>query len=198
MAITRDGKNLYVAAYTAQTISHFIIGPDNNLIYSGCIGNDPDGCNTDIGGGALAPNGVAVTPDGTNLYVGSADGLVTHFRADAAGNLSYADCNGNFPGCTPISPGGALGRVTGVVVSPDGLNVNTSAAHAVTHFRLGGTGNLYFAGCTGHVTGCRTTTPAKALDNTDALATTSDGARLYVTAYEGSAVSRFGVDSAGT
>ncbi|HLK00614.1 MAG TPA: hypothetical protein VKU39_11995 [Streptosporangiaceae bacterium] len=196
VAVTRDGKNLYVASLSGS-ISHFIIGPDNNLIYSGCIGNGTKGCSEDTNSG-LTPSGLAVTPDGKNLYASSYNGMVTHFGIDTAGNLTYADCNGNSAGCTPISPGGALSLARGVLVSPDGRNVYASAAHAVTHFRLGGTGSLYFAGCTGDVTGCHATTPVAALDGFNAaLATTYDGAHLYVTSNQGSEVSRFGVDSAG-
>jgi DNA-binding beta-propeller fold protein YncE len=155
---------------------------------------------TSPAGALAAANAVAVTADGAHLYVTSSVGnVVSHFRIDGAGNLTFAGCIGDLLGCTSTTPPNALDDADGVAVTADGVHLyTTSARNVVSHFRVDGAGNLIFAGCIGDLLGCTKTTPAAALDGARAVAVTTDGAHLYAISdtsdpygYSNAAVSHF-------
>ncbi len=126
-ALAADGGQLYVASYSAGTISRFTIDATGNLtMTAGATGN------------AVA---VAITGDGANVYVSAFTGTaISHFTVDVAGNLIYAGCIGNHPGCTAITTAGALSGPIGLAVTGDGANLYATAfwANAVSHFTIAG------------------------------------------------------------
>ncbi|MEZ4333061.1 MAG: SMP-30/gluconolactonase/LRE family protein [Myxococcota bacterium] len=74
---------------------------------------DPDGSARAVASDLMAPNGMAITPDGRTLIVGeSGAGCLTAFDVDAAGDLS------NRRVYAPLEPGGA----------PDGLCLDAEGA----------------------------------------------------------------------
>ena len=78
-----DGKQLYAAAFSGNTVSHFTIDAGGDLTFAGCIGNLA-GCTATSPAGALnGAEGVAVSPDGKQLYVATVFGnVVTHLRIE--------------------------------------------------------------------------------------------------------------------
>ncbi len=94
VAITGDGANVYVSAFTGDAISHFTVDAAGNLIYAGCIGNH-SGCTAITGGALSGPVDLAVTGDGANLYA-------TAFWANAVSHFIIA-------GFTTANPPGGRG-----------------------------------------------------------------------------------------
>src|ERR1700745_2390063 len=73
------------------------------------------------------------------------------------GDLTFAGCIGDLPGCTTTTPPKALDGAYDVAVS--GQNAYVTSGSVVSHFTLDAAGNLTFAGCIGDLPGCTTTTP---------------------------------------
>jgi len=198
LAVSPDGADLYASGAVIGTVVHFLINGSGDLGYDGCIGSAP-GC-TSIAQGTLASvDALAVTPDGRDLYAATfQNSAIYHFVINGYGDLGYDGCIGNPQhGCTPVTPGGAVGGAGGLLAAPGGRDLYASAANAVSHFRIDQYGNLAYAGCIGDVAGCTATSPAGALDGAHAPAVTAGGADMYVPGQGGSVVSHFRVDGTG-
>ena len=59
---------------------------------------------------------------------------MAHFTLAANGNLAFAGCIGNRPGCATTDPIGALNGATGLTFSPNGQSLYAG----IVHFRCGG------------------------------------------------------------
>ncbi|HEX6653428.1 MAG TPA: beta-propeller fold lactonase family protein [Thermoleophilaceae bacterium] len=140
--LSPDGKSVYVTSLGSDSVSHFVVsGPKGQLSYYGCAASDDaPGC-VDVPGTPLKnPHGVAVTPDGSSVYVtGLGSDSIAHFRRAAdTGALDYAGClareNDNGQRCVE-APGRGLNQPWDIAISPDGasLYVTAPAGHAVTH-----------------------------------------------------------------
>ena len=202
VAISPDGRNLYVASSKSSAIAVFSRNASTGALTqapgaAGCISQAGiGGCA--VGVGLVGPNSVAVSPDGTSVYataVGSS--AVTAFHRDATTGALTQDQDGS--GC--IADAATAGCVTGralqgsdvVVVSPDGANVYVGAffGNAVAVFtRDTTTGALTqpadTTGCLAAATaGCAT---GLALASPEGLAISPDGATVYVAAAVSNAV----------
>jgi DNA-binding beta-propeller fold protein YncE len=156
LAVSPDGKSLYVADYTDGAIVSFKRNPSTGaLTPNGCIG-DPsynlEGCPRTTPG-ISEPWDVAVSPDGKSVYL-SDDGdsaLVRFNRNTTSGALTpkgcIADPINNGEGCSQTAAG--LDGGTGVAVSPDGKSVYTTGSgdHALVRFNRSSTGALTAKGC---------------------------------------------------
>jgi DNA-binding beta-propeller fold protein YncE len=142
LAVSPDGSSVYVASWGSDSVAHFhSTGPQGQLTYDGCLASDDaPGC-ADVPGTPLnGPHGVAVTPDGTAVYVSglASDSLARFARDGGTGQLAYAGClareNDDGQRCAE-SPGRGLDRPWDIAISPDGgsLYVAASDGHAVTH-----------------------------------------------------------------
>ena len=139
--VSPDGKSVYVASLGSDSVSQFVRDPQGKLAYAGCVASDDaPGC-TDVPGTPLtAPRGLAVTPDGSAVYVsGLSSDSIAHFRRAAdTGALDYAGClarvNDDGQRCAE-APGRGLDRPWDIAISPDGgsLYVTAPEGHAVTH-----------------------------------------------------------------
>jgi DNA-binding beta-propeller fold protein YncE len=154
VAVSPDGKSVYVTGGNGGTIAHFSrLAPDGQIVFHGCLGDQTAGgaCGKLPAMPLSGANDVAVSRDGTSVYVAApGSNTVSHFFRDAEGRLGYDGCVGSDPGngCFDL-PNQPLGHPNAVTVSPDGKSVYVaaSASNTVVHlFRAPG-GQIGYDGC---------------------------------------------------
>jgi DNA-binding beta-propeller fold protein YncE len=197
VAVSPDGKSVYVVARYGGIARFFRSGADGQLFYDGCLNNDgSEGCGDLPGTPLPTPIGVTVSPDGKSVYVASrttVQGAVAHFFRAPDGQIRYDAClndNGS-DGCADL-PGTPLPGPTGVTVSPDGKSVyvasSSGALGSIAHFfRNGPDGQISYDGCLGNdgSQGC-VDLPGDPLQGANDVAVSPDGASVYVASYAGS------------
>ncbi len=139
VAVSPDGKSVYVASSNAGSISVFTAAPGGQITYDGCFNNDGSSSCTDLPGDPLeGAFSVAVSPDGKSVYVASAVAhTISTFARAAGGKISYKGCleeNGS-RGCDDL-PGNPIDGAYGVAVSLDGRSVYVASniSNSVSHF----------------------------------------------------------------
>jgi DNA-binding beta-propeller fold protein YncE len=209
IAISPDGRNVYVAASGADAIAVFDRNPVTGALTQpkgkrGCVAaivGKVKGANCGVAIGLLAPNSVAVSPDGRTVYATSRDGasITTFHRNRKSGALKQLPPSAS--GCISglAIPGCTLGRGVKwpdvVVVSPDGKNVYVGdfAGSGVTSFsRAGASGALtQLGGTAGCITEAGSEGCAKgmAMDHIEGMAINPQGSTVYAAAAFGSAIS---------
>jgi DNA-binding beta-propeller fold protein YncE len=234
MAVSADGTSAYVASFEDDAVVHFDRDPATGaLTYRGCITGEaesgPSGTDACVaidtatsggeGSGLDGPYALALSPDGTSLYVAApGDDAVARFDRDpATGALTYRDCMTGETGvdaCTPIQSAtidgadSGLDDVAALAVSPDGSSLYTVASNddAVARFtRDVTTGALTFDDCiTGeHESGAACTEVATAtergarsgLDRAFSIVVAPDGSTVHVAAVFDHAVTTFERDA---
>jgi 6-phosphogluconolactonase (cycloisomerase 2 family) len=190
IAISPDGRFAYVGAAGADAITVLARDAASGRLTpltgaAGCLRANRAGC-TPVSG-IDSPSAIAISPDGTSLYVTSTAGTLTSFRRDvASGTLAQlpagSGClsDGAIGDCTPI---GGLARASAVVVSPDGATViaaGTDDDAVLTFRRDAATGALTLSACvTGNpaTPGCA---PSTLLHGPRALAIRADSRVVWV------------------
>jgi DNA-binding beta-propeller fold protein YncE len=159
------------------------------LSFLGCIGQVGIGeCAAlppGFGDAVEEPKGLAVSPDGANVYAADDDAstIDVFSRNPVTGALTLTSCVGQHTGCATTTQAKAVERPFAVAVSPDGMNVYavSVASNTVDEFsRNASNGELTYAGCIGQLTGCVPTTPADAIDGPASIAISADGTSAYV------------------
>ena len=196
VAIAPDGSQVYVVSSVDSALTVLDRDESGNLTFRQAIKDDFGGANELFGA-----SGVAVSPDGSQVFVTSQDdAAITVFDRDASGNLSFRQA---------IKDGqnGAehLFGASGVVVSPDGNQVYVASAvdAAITVFDRNADGTLSVAqvvrdgddgaelfggtGGTGIVT----------VDGFTGVSISPDGNQVFVTSFGDNALTVFNRDAAG-
>ncbi len=205
VAISPDGRNVYVAASGSDAIAVFDRNPVTGALTQpkgkgGCVAAVVGkGCGLAIG--LLAPSSVAVSPDGRNVYATSRDGasLTAFIRNRRTGQLrqlppSASGCISGLPIPT-CTAGRAMKWPDVVVVSPDGKNVYVGdfAGSGVLSFsRAGKAGALtQLSGTAGCITeaGAEGCAKGVAMDHVEGMAINPSGSTVYGAAAFGSAIS---------
>jgi DNA-binding beta-propeller fold protein YncE len=197
VAASPDGLSVYATGGSANALQAFARGDFGVLTAAGCQGDmssGPAGCVKVPG--LASPFGVAVSPDGKNVYAASPEvpfaggsNTIDAFTRSASGAISYLGCIGtgaNPSGCAATAN---LKGVVAVTVSPDGNNVYATAidSNAVEVFARGASGTLTPAGCLGNPgipgnpgVGPGNCNGADGLGGPQALAVSPDGKNVYV------------------
>lgn len=103
VAVSPDGASVYVTARDGG-LARFARAVDGTLTFQDCFDNTPGGnCATPRAGALRAPNGLAISPAGNAVYVGSGISGVAHFSRAANGSLALVDCVDNTPGNAPCT-----------------------------------------------------------------------------------------------
>jgi DNA-binding beta-propeller fold protein YncE len=201
VAVSPDGKSVYVASTVRNSISHFLRSdPDGVLIWDRCLASAAGSECIGLPGSPLnSATGVAVSPDGKSVYVTSTGSAsVSHFVRSAVddGRLTYAYCVGNDAsnGCVDAS-GDPLMQAKAVAVSPDGKSVyvTSTGSDSISHlFRSDPDGVLIWGACHAgrSLPGCFDL-PVKSLDGPEGVAVSPDGTSVYVVSARGNSIAHF-------
>jgi DNA-binding beta-propeller fold protein YncE len=201
VVISPNGANVYVASFFGNAVAVFDRDPASGALTqpgdsSGCIAEAIAGCAPGFALGA--PEGMAISGDGTSVYVASAlsNAVVTLSRDPSTGTLTEAiDGSGcvadaALTGCTT---GVQLSGANAVAFNPGGdVYVTSLFSNSVTSFtRSRSTGGLIqkpgTAGCLVwlRAVGCSF---GRAMRAPEGLAISPDGANAYVAAFATGAI----------
>lgn len=206
VAISPDGRNLYATSRAGNSVTSYVRNPKTGALrqlpppLAGCISGAPiPGCVAGLG--LLAPDVLVVSPDGSNVYVGSFFGnsVAAFARNPETGALTQL---AGSAGCIAEATAGcatgiALNSVEGLAISGDGATVYAATALSnavVTLSRNPGTGALAQAsdgsGCIvdSALTGC---TLGRELGGANAVAVSPDDDGVYVTSLFSNSVTSF-------
>lgn len=181
LAISPDGKNVYVASDVDDAVAIFGVVPG---AFNGGGGLTPAGFFQDgVGGvnGLAIAQSVAVSPDGKNVYVGGRgdDAIAVFSRDTNIGALQFQ---------TAVTNAG-LDGITDVALSPDGAFLYATGfdADALVRFtRNPTTGALTNPSVTSHAAGVE-----DGLDGPRSVEISRDGTRLVVTGDVGSVLALY-------
>lgn len=204
VAVSRDGRNVYVAAAGAGAVATFARTKSGAIAGLGCTSNNGtnglDGtkracADGDSLRGAAA---LALSPDGKNVYAAAygSGGIAVFSRDPVTGKLKQTGCVRGVSTCVGAR---GLSGASGIVVSPDGQNVYLASydADAVVSFaRDPVTGALKGLGCISDDGTDRQCASGNALRGASALTMSADGRWLYVAAAASNAVLTFQRDPA--
>lgn len=167
LAISPDGKNVYVASDVDDAVSVFGVVPETGEL-------SPGGFFTDGASGVdglAGARSIAVSPDGKHVYAGGfGDDAIAIFSRDPfIGSLQFVDT---------VSASG-LGGITDIAIAPEGAHVYATGFDddaLVRFMRNPTTGALTSPSVTSHATGV-----ADGRDGPRSLSISHDGERLFVT-----------------
>jgi len=173
---------------------------------------DALGCVADAGAsGCVVPShdsldgaeGIAVSPDGSNVYVASyAAKSSSRLSRAADGSLSYQNCTANAGGGGCANPAhDSLDGADGAAVSPDGESVYIASFFdsSVSGYDRGTAGMLSNGRCIANAgaSGC-VDPPQDSLAGATGVEVSPDGKNVYVASYQGDSVSSFDRATNGT
>ncbi len=206
VAVSRDGRNVYVGAFRGSAVAVFARSGSSGALVQlfgagGCIAaGGGGGCASGIA--MLAPEGVAVSGDGKNVYAASpgSSALDVLARNSSTGALTQAT---DGSGCFTNSPvnkcttGRQLGGADAVVASPDNKSVYVTSVltNSVSNFARSSS-NGHLTQSTG-TTGCAiyvlavACTLGRTLQGPEGLVVSPDGANVYTTAFTSGSIDVF-------
>jgi DNA-binding beta-propeller fold protein YncE len=197
LAVSPDGAAVYTAGSRGVVAAFARDAATGRLAETTCLVDaPPDGGPCQDAAGIRGAEGVAVSPDGRDVYVaGRQSQAVASFRVGPGVRLQQTGCLQRTPrGARPRDKrcrrATAVWSPREVVVSGDGGTVFAGGADTVTSYRRDpATGRLVQRGCAEEQQTSPSCREVRATAGVNALATTADGSNVYVTADGESAVS---------
>lgn len=204
VAVSPDGKNVYVGSFFGNAVAIFEREKNGALSQAGgpagCIAEATAGCAPGIALGA--PEGLAVSPEGSSVYVASAlsNAVVELVRNQSTGALSQPSGGSGcivdvaLPGCTT---GVQLSGANAVAIAPAGRDVYVTSllSNSVTSFSRSAAGILTQKPGTHacmiylRAAGCSF---GRAMIAPEGLAVSSDGTSVYLAAFKSGAIDVLG------
>jgi hypothetical protein len=224
IAISPDGRSLYLADDADEAVSHFSIAPDGSPEFVECLTGQNTIAPCKPIPGANATGGdtglrslvdVTVSPDGNSVYtISDGDEAIAHFARDTGtGRLSFSGCHSgdaeaactSVPGANPSASDTGFEYPTVARVSPDGRSVHVTATSddgLTTFVRNPASGALSFAGCiSGQATAPCSQIPTASADGTDSgldsprgVTISPDATSAYVLARFDNGVAHFSLE----
>lgn len=196
LAISPDGHDVYAVSVQSNTVDEFSREPASGaLTYTGCVGQLAE-CSPNTKAIA-SPISIAVSPDGSSVYVVDNPGAVVDLqRNTATGALAFNTCIGETAACTGTS-GEILYAADGVAISPDGSSVYVGAEGGTldTFSRNTATGDLKYEACIGRNFHCTEPKPRNLVSEPLSLAMSPDGQNLYAGNFNTSVIDVFTRDT---
>ncbi|HVS29481.1 MAG TPA: beta-propeller fold lactonase family protein [Solirubrobacteraceae bacterium] len=211
LAVSADGRNIYIASRESQTVDGFAVGADGTLSTVGCVALKGNGANCAATSDVLTrPIQLVVSPDGAFVYAisdtdpGAFDnaGTIAILRRDAAtGALGSAGCVKSPASQRPCGTvaSKALSVTSSIAISPDGANIYVSSAATqtiVSFARNSSSGGLREIGCVQDpesIAGCNV--KARGTSGVSAMTFSPDGHQLYAAAAAVDTITAFARDS---
>jgi DNA-binding beta-propeller fold protein YncE len=203
VAVSPDGKSVYVASVRSESVSHFFRAPQGQITFAGCV-HDSDAQNCATAAGLAEASDVAVSPDGKSVYATGLDSdAVVHFtRLAPDGQIVPNSCLSGTaePGCDDL-PGKPMHGPVDITIAPDGTTAYVASLYGQVIARLAlqpADGTPTFAGCvaTTNDSGCpivQSSVPFAA----NSLAISPDQRSLYATVSSANALARFSFEQPG-
>ena len=206
VAVSPDGNSVYAASYNSKAVVRLDRNPTTGAITqpsgaAGCVSETGAGPCAN-GHGLFGAQAVAVSPDGTSVYVAasSSDAVARFDRDTTTGAITQpagtAGCISE-TGAGPCADGHGLDGPLSVTVSPDGKSVYVASSTSDAVARLnrdtttGAIGQpAGTAGCVSE-TGTGTCGDGHALVTPYSVAVSADGKSVYLTSNGSNAVARF-------
>jgi DNA-binding beta-propeller fold protein YncE len=204
VAVSPDGRSVYVVSNNDDSISSFVRSGDGTLTFQGCFADTAtSGCAVPEAASLNGAWDVAVSPDGLSVYVSAGlDRSITEFRRAADGSLTFESCYAatNVDGCAIPFANEAFQDAAGIAVSPDGTSVYlvSTSSDGITQFDRSADGEITFHACIRDSPAAGCSVPATAaLFGASDVVVSPDGSSVYVTANTDDAISRFARDASG-
>jgi 6-phosphogluconolactonase (cycloisomerase 2 family) len=205
IAVSPDGRFVYVAGFTADSLLVFARDAATGRLTQlagtlGCLRPNRPVCAPVTG--LDGPSAIAISADGTSLYVASGAGTLTSFQRDVATGMltqlpAGTGClsDGPITDCTAI---GGLARASALAITPDGRTVIAAGTDddAVLSFRRDqATGTLTRVSCvsgSANTAGC---TPSTLVGGPRSLVIRPNGLVVWVGASRGDSIVSLQIDA---
>ena len=209
VAVTADGTSVYAVSPGDDAIVNFNRNTTSGaLTFSECFDDDSGGSEAACTGvtGMNGAQGVAVSPDGTSVYVASNsdDAIVNFDRNTGTGALTGATCFEDTGAGSTCTDTVGLNNASSVAVAPNGSSVYVVASSddSIVNFdraNAGGAtnGDLSGAVCFEDVGQDECATEVAGLDGATGVAASPDGTSVYVASNNDDSVVNFDRANAG-
>jgi DNA-binding beta-propeller fold protein YncE len=203
VAVSPDGKSVYVASVGSDSVSHFFRAPQGQITFDGCV-TDSGTENCAVAAGVAEASDVAVSPDGKSVYAtGLGSNAVVHFtRLAPDGQIVRKGClsGSATDGCDDL-PGKPIDSPVDIAIAPDGTTAYVASLYRQVIARLAlrpADGTPSFAGCvaTTNDSGCATVQSAVPFA-AQSLAISPDQRSLYAAVPTMNALARFSFEQPG-
>jgi len=202
VAVSPDGKNVYVLGENDDAIAEFSRSADGSLTQIGCIADiDARGsCSSTSADGLVAPD--AILMSGNNLYVAGRDDDenydIAEFTRNSDGSLTELGCiaqNSETSNCPAHSASGLLNSLVALAISPHGDNLYAADENgeAIAEFGVNSDGTLtQLTGAnaciqqTGFDSG-ECSSSANGISEVTGIVVSPDGSNVYTSGFSGGA-----------